>query len=61
MFFLTFAARLEMLQYVQNLHYTPTCRAGTFFAGLGLLCSQVFVNMTQVSSNLSPSNCSQYS
>lgn len=38
-----------MLQYVQALQYTPACRAGTFFAGVGLLTSQVFVNMTQVS------------
>lgn len=38
---------LLMLQYVQSIQYTPACRAGTFFAGLGFLISQVFVNMTQ--------------
>jgi NCS1 family nucleobase:cation symporter-1 len=36
-----------MLQYVQSIQYTPACRAGTFFVGLGLFGSQLFVNMTQ--------------
>ncbi|KAH9886805.1 NCS1 family nucleobase:cation symporter-1 [Xylariomycetidae sp. FL2044] len=36
---------LLLLQHLQKVHYTPACRAGTFFAGLGLLCSQVFVNL----------------
>lgn len=36
-----------MLQWIQHNHYTPTCRAGTFFAGLGLLCLTVFINYTQ--------------
>lgn len=38
---------LVMLQYIQAKDYTPACRAGTFFAGLGLLCLTVFVNYTQ--------------
>ncbi|KAK3072951.1 hypothetical protein LTR53_005862 [Teratosphaeriaceae sp. CCFEE 6253] len=36
-----------MLQWLQAEYYTPACRAGTFFAGLGLLCMTVFVNYTQ--------------
>jgi NCS1 family nucleobase:cation symporter-1 len=36
-----------MLQFIQARDYTPACRAGTFFAGLGLLCLTVFVNYTQ--------------
>ncbi|KAK5118455.1 hypothetical protein LTR62_002969 [Meristemomyces frigidus] len=36
-----------MLQWLQANYYTPGCRAGTFFAGLGLLCMTVFVNYTQ--------------
>ncbi|KAF2832563.1 putative nicotinamide riboside transporter 1, partial [Ophiobolus disseminans] len=38
---------LLTLQYIQQENYTPTCRAGTFFAGLGLLSVTVFVNYTQ--------------
>jgi NCS1 family nucleobase:cation symporter-1 len=38
---------LVMLQYVQLHHYTAACRAGTFFAGLGFLSSQLWVNVTQ--------------
>ncbi|KAF2808288.1 uncharacterized protein BDZ99DRAFT_572173 [Mytilinidion resinicola] len=38
---------LLMLQYVQSIHYTAACRAGTFFTGVGLISSQVFVNITQ--------------
>lgn len=38
---------LLMLQWLQLNNYTPGCRAGTFFAGLGLLCMTVFVNYTQ--------------
>jgi NCS1 family nucleobase:cation symporter-1 len=38
---------LIMLQWVQAHNYTPACRAGTFFAGLGLLSVTVFVNYTQ--------------
>ncbi|RDW65004.1 hypothetical protein BP6252_10655 [Coleophoma cylindrospora] len=38
---------LLMLQYVQTVQYTPACRAGTFFAGMGFFISQIFVNMTQ--------------
>lgn len=34
---------LLMLQHLQLVHYTPACRAGTFFAGAGLLSSQIFV------------------
>lgn len=35
------------LQIVQATNYSATCRAGTFFAGLGLLSVTVFVNYTQ--------------
>ncbi|KAH3954985.1 hypothetical protein HBI25_027920 [Parastagonospora nodorum] len=38
---------LIMLQWIQLHYYTPACRAGTFFAGLGLLSVTVFVNYTQ--------------
>ena len=38
---------LGMLIYVQELQYTPACRAGTFFAGIGLLSSQVYINIAQ--------------
>jgi NCS1 family nucleobase:cation symporter-1 len=38
---------LIMLQWVQQNNYTPACRAGTFFAGIGLLSVTVFVNYTQ--------------
>jgi hypothetical protein len=34
---------LIMLQWIQLNYYTPVCRAGTFFAGLGLLSVTVFV------------------
>jgi NCS1 family nucleobase:cation symporter-1 len=40
---------LIMLQLVQATYYTAACRAGTFFAGVGLLSVTVFVNYTQVS------------
>jgi len=36
-----------MLQWIQAHYYTPAFRAGTFFAGIGLLCMTVFVNYTQ--------------
>lgn len=36
-----------MLQWLQANYYTPACRAGTFFAGLGLICLTVFINYTQ--------------
>jgi len=35
------------LQTMQATRYTAACRAGTFFAGLGLLSVTVFVNYTQ--------------
>jgi nucleobase:cation symporter-1, NCS1 family len=38
---------LIMIQYVQAINYTATCRAGSFFAGIGLLSVTVFVNYTQ--------------
>jgi NCS1 family nucleobase:cation symporter-1 len=38
---------LIMLQWIQANYYTPKCRVGTFFAGLGLLSVTVFVNYTQ--------------
>lgn len=33
-----------LMQYIQTVDYTPACRAGTFFAGLAFLCSQIFVS-----------------
>ena len=36
-----------LIQYLQAEHYTAACRAGTFFLGCGLLCSQIFENITQ--------------
>ncbi|KAK8138559.1 hypothetical protein PG984_001939 [Apiospora sp. TS-2023a] len=36
-----------MLQTIQVRYYTAACRAGTFFAGLGLLSVTVFINYTQ--------------
>lgn len=38
---------LIALQIVQASNYSAACRAGTFFAGLGLLSVTVFVNYTQ--------------
>lgn len=38
---------LGMLLYVQQVSYTPACRAGTFFAGCGLLMSLIYVNIVQ--------------
>lgn len=38
---------LGMLLYAQEVTYTPACRAGTFFAGVGLLSSQVYINVVQ--------------
>lgn len=38
---------LTLLQTLQANNYTAACRAGTFFAGVGLLSSQVFENVTQ--------------
>ncbi|KAK8056219.1 hypothetical protein PG993_001446 [Apiospora rasikravindrae] len=38
---------MVMLQTVQVRYYTASCRAGTFFAGLGLLSVTVFINYTQ--------------
>lgn len=35
---------LTLLQYTQAHNYTAACRAGTFFAGVGLLSSQIFVS-----------------
>jgi nucleobase:cation symporter-1, NCS1 family len=36
---------LVLLQTWQAQSYTPACRAGTFFAGLALFFSQIYVNM----------------
>lgn len=49
---------LIMLQEVQARWYTPACRAGTFFAGVGLLSVTVFINYTQncVSSGMDVAN-----
>lgn len=49
---------LIMLQQVQAKWYTPRCRAGTFFAGVGLLSVTVFINYTQncVSSGMDVAN-----
>jgi NCS1 family nucleobase:cation symporter-1 len=38
---------LLSLQQVQATNYSAACRAGTFFAGIGLLSVTVFVNYTQ--------------
>lgn len=38
---------LTLLAYIQTTSYTPACRAGTFFAGTGILSSQIFINLTQ--------------
>lgn len=38
---------LGMLLYVQGLEYTGACRAGTFFAGVGLLANQIYINIVQ--------------
>ena len=38
---------LIALQQVQATNYSATCRAGTFFAGVGLLSVTIFVNYTQ--------------
>lgn len=38
---------LISLQLVQATNYTAACRAGTFFAGIGLISLTVFVNYTQ--------------
>lgn len=35
---------IVLMQYIQSVDYTPACRAGTFFAGLAFLCSQIFVS-----------------
>lgn len=36
-----------LLQMVQIRYYTVACRAGTFFAGVGLLSVTIFINYTQ--------------
>lgn len=38
---------LDMLAFIQETHYTPACRAGTFFAGIGLLTSLIYINIVQ--------------
>lgn len=38
---------LTLLQHAQTVSYTPACRAGTFFAGVGIFSSQIFINLTQ--------------
>lgn len=38
---------LGMLLHIQQVQYTPFCRAGTFFAGIGLLSSLIYVNIVQ--------------
>lgn len=35
---------LQLLVYLQEAHYTPACRAATFFAGLGLFCGLIMVS-----------------
>ena len=42
-----------LLQFLQAEHYTAACRAGTFFAGCGLLCSQIFENIVRTSQRTS--------
>ena len=39
---------LLMVQYVQGVQYTPACRAGSFFAGIGFLSTQIFVSQLQL-------------
>jgi NCS1 family nucleobase:cation symporter-1 len=34
-----------LLEYVQGISYTPGCRAATFFAGLAIFYSQIFMNL----------------
>jgi NCS1 family nucleobase:cation symporter-1 len=36
-----------MLIYVQEAQYTAMCRAGTFFAAISLLSSQIYINVVQ--------------
>ena len=38
---------LDMLAFIQETHYAPACRAGTFFAGIGLLTSLIYINIVQ--------------
>ena len=38
---------LLLITMVQETTYTPLCRAATFFAGCGLLSSQIFINISQ--------------
>lgn len=38
---------LVLLMQIQTDTYTPKSRAGTFFAGVGLLSSQIFIQMSQ--------------
>jgi NCS1 family nucleobase:cation symporter-1 len=38
---------LVLLKTIQLANYTPACRAGTFFAGCGILSSQIFIQMSQ--------------
>lgn len=42
-----FWTHLGILIYVQELQHTPACRARTFFAGIGLLSSPVYINIAQ--------------
>jgi nucleobase:cation symporter-1, NCS1 family len=37
---------LGLLLYIQKTHYTPACRAATFFAGLGLLFAMLLVSLS---------------
>jgi NCS1 family nucleobase:cation symporter-1 len=38
---------LTMLQFIQDNSYTPACRAGTFFAGIGIFSSMIYLNIVQ--------------
>jgi NCS1 family nucleobase:cation symporter-1 len=38
---------LDMLAFIQEIHYTPACLAGTFFAGIGLLTLLIYINIVQ--------------
>jgi NCS1 family nucleobase:cation symporter-1 len=38
---------INFLINVQSAFYTPACRAGIFFAGVALLCSQFYHNFAQ--------------
>lgn len=40
-------AALNACLGVQEIHHTPACRVGNFFAGVGLLTSLIYINIVQ--------------